>query len=182
MRRRSSEARWLPVAAVAPFFAMICLADTMVHFREVQQFRQLWLWGSLLVGPVICVVAMSLPTSKGVPRTIPLIVIGVFALFMTWFWMMKLVTEVHDDSVTAHFVYAWKLKRILFAEIKLVEAVTYEPMRQYGGWGIRLGVDGWAYNVSGNKGVRIHMRDGKNFLIGSQRAEELAEAIEARRR
>ena len=54
---------------------------------------------------------------------------------------------------------------------------SYEPIWEYGGWGIRLGAGGGAYNMRGNEGVQLHLRDGRRLLIGSQRAEELAEVI-----
>jgi hypothetical protein len=34
-----------------------------------------------------------------------------------------------------------------------------------------------AYIVSGNRGVRIELKDGKEVLVGSQKADELARAI-----
>jgi hypothetical protein len=54
---------------------------------------------------------------------------------------------------------------------------TYRPIRDYGGWGIRYGRGGKAYNVSGNRGVMLELSDGQKLLIGSQRPEELANAI-----
>ncbi|NLK25486.1 MAG: hypothetical protein GX307_02790 [Euryarchaeota archaeon] len=36
---------------------------------------------------------------------------------------------------------------------------------------------GKAYNVSGNRGVLLKLKDGNSLLIGSQRAEELDAAI-----
>jgi TATA-box binding protein (TBP) (component of TFIID and TFIIIB) len=38
---------------------------------------------------------------------------------------------------------------------------------------------GKAYNVSGNKGVQLVFKNGKKLLIGSQKADELAKAIES---
>ena len=47
----------------------------------------------------------------------------------------------------------------------------------YGGWGIRLG----AYNISGNKGLKIHYTNKNSFkdsiLIGTQKPEELSKII-----
>jgi hypothetical protein len=37
---------------------------------------------------------------------------------------------------------------------------------------------GLAYNVSGNRGVQLELVNGKSILIGSQRAGELALAIQ----
>jgi len=34
-----------------------------------------------------------------------------------------------------------------------------------------------AYNMSGNQGVQLVFKNGKKLLIGSQKADELAEAI-----
>ncbi len=56
---------------------------------------------------------------------------------------------------------------------------TYRPIRDFGGWGIRwswLG-KGWAYSISGNRGVQLEFASGRRLLIGSQRPEELALAI-----
>ena len=56
----------------------------------------------------------------------------------------------------------------------------YSAVKEYGGWGIK----GWsqqkvAYNVSGNEGVELTLRDGRRVMLGSQRAPELAQAIES---
>jgi hypothetical protein len=52
-------------------------------------------------------------------------------------------------------------------------------MREYGGWGVKYGWAGKAYNISGNRGVQLKLSNGKGLLIGSQRPEELAQAIQA---
>jgi hypothetical protein len=60
-----------------------------------------------------------------------------------------------------------------------VEVVQYRPIADCGGWGIRIGKDGErVLNARGNRGVRIHLIDGSRILIGSQRPEELALAVE----
>ncbi len=98
--------------------------------------------------------------------------------FLYLFRLMKLVTEVRDDGLDIHF-YPLSRKKIAFNEIKSCEVRTYRPIMEYGGWGIRYGISGKAYNVSGNQGVQLVLRNNKRLLIGSQRPEELASAIEA---
>ena len=61
-----------------------------------------------------------------------------------------------------------------------MEASTYSLLKDYGGWGIRYGRKGKAYNVSGNKGVLLTLADGKNGLIGSKNHEVLCSAINER--
>ena len=66
---------------------------------------------------------------------------------------------------------------IPFADIRSVEARTYSPLKEYGGWGIR----GWgqkkAYNVMGNEGVELKLSNSQQIMIGSQKAQELALAL-----
>ena len=56
---------------------------------------------------------------------------------------------------------------IRFDEIENVEAITYSPIKDYGGWGIRYRMKGRAYNVKGNQGVKVYLKNGKNILFGS---------------
>ena len=55
---------------------------------------------------------------------------------------------------------------------------SYNPIRDYGGWGIRWGTKGKAYNVSGNRGLYLEFSDGKQLLIGLQKPEEFVEALD----
>ena len=57
-------------------------------------------------------------------------------------------------------------------------AVTYRPIRDYGGWGLRRTLRGdRAYNASGNRGVRLDFADGRHVLVGSQDADRLDRAV-----
>jgi len=160
----------------------------MIRFREVQQFRQPWIWIVLLAGLAVLVYGLYQqlvfgPPSgnKPPPSDLSLVLTSVACLlFLTWFFLLKLVTEVDDREIRTQFVWMWRVKHIPFETVREAKAVTYRPLLEYGGWGIRWGASGWAYNVSGNRGVRIRYMDGGSFLIGSQRAEELELAIRSK--
>jgi hypothetical protein len=70
----------------------------------------------------------------------------------------------------------WPTRTIKTEDIETVEARRYS-IWDSGGWGVHLTFRGMAYNVSGNEGVFIHLRRGARVLVGSQRANELAQAI-----
>jgi hypothetical protein len=96
------------------------------------------------------------------------------------FMFVRLVLEVTDEGVLVRFVPLTR-RLIRLEEIESLEVRTYNALAEYGGWGIK----GWtgskiAYNVSGNQGVDLTLRDGRRIMLGSQRADELAAAIEAR--
>ena len=158
-------------------------------YREVQQFRQVWIWVivSALSGLVWYAAVRQLLLHRpfgGIPMLIiPLVIfwfifgIGLPALF----FFGRLVTEVRDDGIyICFFPFHWTFRKIAFTEVKQYEVRTYRPIREYGGWGIRYGCKGKAYNVSGDRGVQIELLNGKRLLLGSQRPEELWRAIQAK--
>jgi hypothetical protein len=93
------------------------------------------------------------------------------------FYSAKLIIEVQEDGVYVRF-FPLTHQKISFEDIRNCEARTYSPIKEFGGWGIRYGRGTKAYNVIGNRGVQLELSNGKRLLIGSGRAEELAQAIE----
>jgi hypothetical protein len=111
-----------------------------------------------------------------------LIVLAIFGIaFPVWFRVMNLEIQVTGTMLRFRFFplhLSWR--EIPFDSIARVMAVVYRPLREYGGWGIRFGKKGMAYNVSGDRGVQVTLKNGKSFLLGSQRAEELELVLRSR--
>ena len=95
-----------------------------------------------------------------------------------------MLTIVTPAELRVSFGFLSTYRRIMPVDaIASVEVVQYHPIRDYGGWGLRFGRDGERiYNARGDRGVRLRLRDGSRLLIGSQRPDDLALAIEAARR
>ena|SRR5262245_62124744 len=146
---------------------------TAVLFEENQSFRQPWLWGLILATLAGLLVALVL-VPEG--QIVLWIVLGMTLATALLLWSLRLSVQVDGEAVQIRFFPLWK-KTIPLAEIVGFEARTYRPILEYGGWGIRWGRKGMAYNVSGNQGVQLELANGKRILIGSQRAEEMARAI-----
>ena len=56
----------------------------------------------------------------------------------------------------------------------------YNPIGEYGGWGIKgrgFG-KGRAYNVKGNMGLQLRLQDNKKILFGTQRPDALQAAMD----
>ena len=91
----------------------------------------------------------------------------------------KTIVTDTDLIVTFGALFPLYRRRIARRQIVAAENVIYSPLADYGGWGIR----GWgkdvAFNACGNRGVRLTLIDGRRVLVGSQRSEELAEALTA---
>jgi hypothetical protein len=150
-----------------------------VSFRERQFFRQPWLIAIMLASvfvPAGMLLALTPREEGGLA-----VAIGVFVssvVLAALFFCMRLDVAVGDDGVRIRFPPIVN-RTIAFDDIRSCVARTYRPIWEYGGWGIRFGPSGTAYNVSGNRGVQLTLRNGKRILIGSQRADELAAAISA---
>jgi len=157
-----------------------------VLFREEQRFPRRWalaltiLLSGVAVYSALREVSAGEPTGEGGPRVWPAFLAGLLlggglpALFLS----TRLVVEVRRDGLRyRYYPFHVRFHRIEAGEIAEVEARTYRPVLEYGGWGIRYGRHGKAYNVSGNRGVQLGLRDGRKVLFGSQRPEELAAAL-----
>ena len=97
---------------------------------------------------------------------------------------LRMLTLVTPGALRISFGFLSTYHRdIPLDSITAIEVIQYHPIRDYAGWGIRFGRDGErVYNARGDRGVRMHLRDGSKLVVGSQRPEQLALAIEAARR
>jgi hypothetical protein len=154
-------------------------------FREVQRFRQWWIWllvyGIAIfawVGFVQQIVLGQPFGANPAPDWAMWLIWVLFGIgFPLFFHALKLVVEVLEDSIHIRYI-PLASRKIPFHEINRFEARTYGPIREYGGWGIRWwGKHRLAYSVSGDRGVELTLDGGRRVMIGSQRSEELAWAI-----
>lgn len=115
----------------------------------------------------------GLPTSW---LAILLLAAATFFLFS----LLRMTTEVSPTDV--HVWFGWVpvyRKRLAALSIQRVEVVTYRPIHDHWGWGIRIARDGErVLSAKGNRGVRLELLDGTRLLIGSQQPEALARAVE----
>jgi hypothetical protein len=58
-----------------------------------------------------------------------------------------------------------KKKFFSWEEIEKISVREYSPLFEYGGWGIRRGKSGRAYNVKGNIGLQLVLKNGKKILL-----------------
>jgi hypothetical protein len=165
---------------------------------EIQRFDQMWIWVLLSAIAVITIgnlafgmyreFVLGKPFSHGEFLSggtwLMIWIVGVAATIgpILLLWSARLVTQVGPGRLTVRFApFHRRPKHIDLSDVVSVEAVSYSALREYDGYGIRFTRHGRAYNVRGNRGVRLTFRSGKHLLIGSQRSDELAAAIESAR-
>jgi len=161
----------------------------VIIFREEQRFRQWWVWlavygvAALQWWGFIQQIVLGKPWGNNPgPDWMVWLFWVLFGIGLpVCFYILKLTVEVTPDYILIG--YRPLTKRVIpLADVERVEARTYKPIREYGGYGLRGTRRNTAYNVSGNQGVELTLSDGRRVMIGSQRAAELALAIDSARR
>jgi hypothetical protein len=156
------------------------------EFKEVQSFRQWWLWIILFsssgINWYIFIKQIIFGISVGNKPAPDWVVVFLFIIIgvglPTIFLFTKLIIIVKEKTLAYRFFpFHLRFHEIDINTINKFEKVTYKPIRDYGGWGIRNGMMGKAYNISGNQGVRIITMMGDKILFGSLRANELYNSL-----
>jgi hypothetical protein len=154
-------------------------------FHEVQPLRNWWIWLLILIPVALAwwlfVAQVVLGTSIGDNPPSNIVALAIWLVFGIGLplstYYAKLITDVQTDGVFVRFFPLYS-RIIALGDIVTYEARQYRPLVEYGGWGIRIGRHKKrAYTMGGNKGVELELTDGTLLLIGSQRPEELANAI-----
>ncbi len=157
-------------------------------FREEQKFQQIWVWfivlgiAALMWYSTYRQIIQRRPFgSRPAPDTLMIIFWLLFGVGLpALIFSIRLITEVRDDAIYIRFFpIHFSFHKISFDELQSFEVRKYNALREYGGWGIRYGPQGKAYNVGGNRGVQLVLQDGKRILIGSQRPEEFLAALQS---
>ena len=144
----------------------------MSYFHEEQRFWAAWVWVLLLTIDVPFLIFTALTREWSLLAGV-VIVSAVAALFA----IARLVVDVSVEEITVSFHFLWPTRRVRVADVKRAHATTYNSLLEYGGYGVRLGPRGWAFNTGGDEGVLVDTNDGKRVMIGSRRAKELEVAI-----
>jgi hypothetical protein len=90
---------------------------------------------------------------------------------------VRLATELRPGQLSVAMRGLWRRTRVPVTNIRSAKAVQFDPVAEYGGYGIRSGPRGRAFIAQGNEAVQLELGDGGKILVGSQRPEELAQMI-----
>jgi hypothetical protein len=155
-----------------------------VLFRETQRFQLGYARIALAMPPAILTVLSCLqiffhhpwggpPVTNGGLLFLTILTLSVYIRLIT----IRLVTELRSERLSVAMKGLWRRVRVPVADICEAAAVEFDPVREYGGYGVRSGPRGEAYIASGKQAVQLELCGGRKLLIGSQRAKELARGI-----
>ncbi|MGB2128679.1 MAG: hypothetical protein ACPHXR_04290 [Flavicella sp.] len=145
-------------------------------FKETQKFNQLWLW-------ILLFFVASIPFYGVYEQSKVISEITYKSLFdeiafsmcmsvglLLLVYLMRLETNIDQKGIRLYF-FPFVKKEFLFEDIEEMEVLDYGFI---GGWGIRFWTKyGTVFNIKGSMGLRIVLKNGKKYLIGTQKPEEL---------
>jgi hypothetical protein len=105
------------------------------------------------------------------------------SISVAFIFFFKLKTRI--DEIGIHYQFSpfhLKMKLIKWEEITKTQVRSYDPISEYGGWGIKGGSfwnkeKGKCVNISGDIGIQVEFKNGKQLLIGTQKKEEATNVL-----
>lgn len=155
-----------------------------IDFKEEQRFTQWWLW-LILIGIAIVPIYggyKEFLLGDGVDREssqiIGLLMYTLIGFGMiVFFLLVRLRTEIDEKEIRMRFLPLVK-KSVNWTEVKTAKVVNYGFV---GGWGVRFWTKyGTVYNTKGKMGLALELTNGKRFVIGTQKPDELRKILENR--
>lgn len=158
-------------------------------FIERQRFTQIWIWLLVLSIFALTVFGIYYQLILGIPfgnNPAPDNVMPFFLLIPLGLIVLLLLNCLHTsiDEKGIHYKYSpfhGKFRTIEFDKIEKVYTKKYRPIKDFGGWGIRIGMKkgyGMALNVNSNMGIQIELKTGKKILLGTQKPDEAQKIID----
>ncbi len=158
-----------------------------VLFTEKQHFNQWWFWLVIILTigiPLFFIVQNGFKHNYNLQQYINsanITAIILPLLIVVFLLINRLDTQITSDGIRVrYFPFHLQYK---FYPTKIVGTAyvrQYDPIGEYGGWGLRFGLfgKGKAYNVSGNQGIQLVFKDGSKLLIGTQKPTEANAALQ----
>ena len=161
------------------------------EFYEVQKFKSPFIRCSLVFMTLFFVIffgngaihqiAYGKPWGTHPLSNTALITTGAVILFFMlaldfFFFFLHLTVTVKKDGLHIN-LFPLAKRTIPFEEIKSSSPVTYNAIKDYGGWGVKNSMGKKTYTLCGNQGVEVQLVNNITILIGSQRPHELHNCI-----
>jgi len=167
-----------------------------VLFSEEQKFDQWWFRMIILCSAIPLVVIFGIALYRQIilgkpwgdhpaPDAILISITAFLFVVMTGLtrlaFRLRLITDITEDGLRYRFPpFIRRFRTISKYDIGEFRTREYNAIREYGGWGIRQGgsKQGIAYNVKGNKGLQLRLKNGRQILFGTQRPDAIRAAMD----
>jgi hypothetical protein len=145
-----------------------------MQFQETQYFFKAWPWALFTLLSMLGVIGTLVDVSAwlGAPKLSAggLAATGILIVLVAGIFVMRLDTSADQAGISYRmWPFQQRYTLVRWSDLVKVEVRTYKPIREYGGWGMRVGKNGRALNVWGSRGIQLYFKDGKKLLLGTQK-------------
>lgn len=164
-----------------------------IEYKEVQKFAQLWILLPISISAIIVLsifgygvyrqIIMKIPFgSNPMPDEVLLIVsisiLLIFTSLITLFYFTGLELTINRYGIQFRFFpFHLKERFIGWDSVDQCEIISYKPIKEFGGWGIKFSGSKILYSVSGSMGLYIKKKEGKSIILGISDLNRLIEFI-----
>jgi hypothetical protein len=154
-----------------------------VYFSEVQKFRQWWVW-LLIIGTTglsigLIIYGLLSSDSDANENLLGGIICGIIAAPLDWLFLsMRLETQITRRGIDVQFFpFNFSPRHYSWDRISNVYVRKYGALREFGGYGLRIGIRGDALNISGDMGIQIEFDRDRKLLIGTNDSAGVESAL-----
>jgi len=154
-------------------------------FEETLQFRQPQLWIPYLILFIVVMGSLTYflfrspsPGNLVIRLFIPAICLLVLGGVATFLYISRLEVKVMPSGLqTRFFPLERSFRNLEWKDINQMQITTLRPMRDFGGWGLRLGRNSKAYIVTGSQSIGLELADGSRLYINTLEPERFLSAL-----
>lgn len=163
------------------------MAQTQCYFEERQRMNQWFIWVVLLLINGVTAVSVYVqiiekqPVGNNPMSNVGLIILSVLMVAFTVFVLsVRLETQILGDHIAYKLSpFHLKTRIVKFDELRSIGVRKYNPILEYGGWGLRGFGKNVAYNISGSQGIQLELKSGHRILLGTKNPDAVQEALRA---
>lgn len=168
----------------------------LIEFRESQYQKSWWKWVLMIgldlmfVGGAVYQIGFGKQFGDEPMSNAMLIGVTLFMiLFSVALLSSYLETYINDEGVYfKYFPFHLKYKFYGWDSIESAKVRSFNPFTEYGGWGVKRKhlrfrnfrfqyQSSICYTVSGNRGLELMLKNGKNVMIGTHSSIELEDTL-----
>lgn len=157
-----------------------------VYFEE-QKFNKSLVYIGLSISLTVVIIALLNKWKEVIDKSLGEQIaafIGAFVIVLViiLFLVLKLQTKIDENGIKFKFYpFQRSFKNIPWDSITECYIRNYNPISEFGGWGIKSSFrkdTGKAYTTSGSIGLQLKLKNGKKILIGTQKKEALQRVLD----
>ena len=146
-----------------------------MKFSEIQRIPRGFSYTILIIMILVDSLAVTIapPSEKLVAMIVtmlPLILVSVLLI------AVSMETKIENNQLSIKTLFFIK-STIPLNNIISSEVITYRPLRDFGGFGVRYAQGGVMYNMHGKQAVKLTLKDNKIIYIGTQKPQDLLQSI-----